>query len=80
MLYIKRPIPIEAMQYTGDNLIDITMFAKAHFYIKTDGSLYITTLEGDMLCPVGAYVIKGVDGEYYPCRGDIFEKTYVKYE
>lgn len=31
MLYTKRPIPIEAMQYTGDNLVDITMFAKAHF-------------------------------------------------
>lgn len=51
MLYIKRPIPIEAIRY-----------------------------EGDMLCPVGSYVVKGVDGEFYPCRGDIFEKTYVKYE
>ena len=39
-------------------------------------SLYIKTLEGDMFAPIGSYIIKGVNGEFYPCREDIFEKTY----
>lgn len=80
MLYIKKPIPVEAIQYTGDNLLDVTRFVKAHFYINSKGMLYINTLEGDMFCDRGSYIIMGVDGEYYPCRKDIFEKTYVEYK
>lgn len=80
MLYIKKPIPVEAIQYTGDNLLDVTRFVKAHFYINSKGMLYINTLEGDMFCDKGSYIIMGVDGEYYPCRKDIFEKTYVEYK
>lgn len=38
--------------------------------------LYVTTLEGDMHVSVGDYIIRGVDGELYPCKPDIFEKTY----
>ena len=41
-----------------------------------DGALIICTLEGDMTADVGDYVIKGVRGEYYPCKPDIFEATY----
>lgn len=80
MRYVKKPIPVEAIQYTGDNLLSVTQFAKAHFYINSKGMLYISTLEGDMLCDKGSYIIRGVDGEYYPCRKDIFEKTYVEYK
>lgn len=80
MMYVKKPIPVEAIQYTGDNLLSVTQFAKAHFYINSKGMLYISTLEGDMLCDKGSYIIRGVDGEYYPCRKDIFEKTYEVYE
>lgn len=40
----------------------------------------IHTLEGDMLARVGDYIIKGVNGEFYPCKPDIFEKTYEKVE
>jgi hypothetical protein len=38
--------------------------------------IYVRTLEGDMLASIGDYLIRGVAGEYYPCRADIFEKTY----
>lgn len=38
--------------------------------------LYVKTLEGDMHVSIGDYVIRGVNGELYPCKPDIFEKTY----
>jgi hypothetical protein len=41
-----------------------------------DGSLNITTLEGTMRADVGDFIIKGVKGEFYPCKADIFEATY----
>lgn len=40
------------------------------------GSLIIKTLEGDMKANIGDYIIKEINGEYYPCKPDIFEKTY----
>ncbi len=40
--------------------------------------LYVKTLEGDMYAKVGDYIIKGVNGELFPCKPDIFEKTYEK--
>ena len=74
--YIKRPIAIEALQWTGDNIEEIMAFANKDIISFRGGSLYVKTLEGDMLATIGSYVIKGVDGEFYPCREDIFEKTY----
>lgn len=43
---------------------------------KTDEKIIIHTLEGDMLASEGDYIITGVNGEQYPCKPDIFEKTY----
>lgn len=43
---------------------------------KTDEKITIHTLEGDMLASKGDYIITGVNGEQYPCKPDIFEKTY----
>lgn len=43
---------------------------------QTDTEMIIHTLEGDMLASIGDYIITGVDGEKYPCKPDIFEKTY----
>jgi hypothetical protein len=57
-----------------------------NFYIKFDngtcrqGSLMIETLEGDMKANVGDYIIKGVNGEFYPCKPDVFFKSYKKVE
>ncbi len=47
---------------------------------QTDQELYIDTLEGVMHASVGDYIITGVNGEQYPCKPDIFEKTYDKVE
>lgn len=43
---------------------------------QTDEEMIIPTLEGDMKASVGDYIITGVNGEQYPCKPDIFEKTY----
>ena len=43
---------------------------------QTNTEMIIHTLEGDMLASIGDYIITGVDGEQYPCKPDIFEKTY----
>lgn len=73
--YIKNPIPIDALQWDGDNEKEVLDFVGESAEIR-GGSLYIKTLEGAMLAPVGSYIIKGVNGEFYPCREDIFKKTY----
>ena len=44
--------------------------------VKDKGGFYIPTLEGDMKANIGDYIIKGVNGEFYPCKPDIFTKTY----
>lgn len=75
MKYRKKPIVVEAIQYTGDNLLEIMKFCgegKTLF----DYCLYIATLEGNMRVNIGDYVIKGVRGEFYPCEKSIFEETY----
>lgn len=88
MYYRKKPVVIEAIQWNGNNLTEIKEFVgdslvydiidtawqvgkgKPHVLMK------IKTLEGDMNASIGDYIIKGVDGEFYPCKPDIFEKTY----
>jgi len=52
------------------------MDANQHQYQRTFDGLVIHTLEGDHLASVGDYIIKGVQGEFYPCKPDIFKKTY----
>jgi len=52
------------------------------WYENADGhpSIRIRTLEGEMTASPGDYIIKGINGEYYPCKHDIFEQTYELYE
>lgn len=81
--YRKKPVVIEALQFTGDNiqalfdfmLIEPTEKQKNQDLTKAD-SVTIHTLEGDMLARPGDWIIKGVKGEYYPCKPDIFHQTY----
>lgn len=75
--YIKKPISIEAVQYTGDNFDELQTFAKDDVYIQ-DGYVFVHTIEGDMKMKnkVGDYLIKGVRGEFYFCEKNIFEETY----
>lgn len=47
---------------------------------QTDRKVVVHTLEGELLADIGDYIITGVNGEKYPCKPDIFEKTYVLVE
>lgn len=77
--YVKRPIPINAVQWTGYNKAEIIEFTQNRCRFTSNKiSIIIPTLEGDMGAMNGDYIIRGVDGEFYPCRRDIFEKTYEK--
>ena len=71
----KKPIVIEAVQWVGD-WKEIQEFCKSAE--DQDGNLLIPTLEGVMYANVnvGDWIIKGVSGEFYPCKPDIFEQTY----
>ena len=71
----KKPVTIEAIQWTGKNLSEIDNFVGRS--IANKGTiLIIHTLEGDMEASIDDYIIKGVNGEFYPCKPDIFAKTY----
>lgn len=78
--YRKKPVVIEAIQWTGDNLETVQTFMKPDKPIRwTDAHsdcLIIHTLEGDHRADIGDWIIRGVKGEYYPCKPDIFEQTY----
>lgn len=83
MKYRKKPIIIEAIQWLGNNKKEIADFAgeSANFEVANEKQLFnlsIQTLEGNMIASAGDYIIKGVNGEFYPCKPDIFEKTYEK--
>lgn len=80
-IYQKKPVRIEAIQYTGDNFDEIKEFVGDSYYENVDEhhltlNIGIKTLEGDMAISLFDYVIKGVNGEFYPCKPDIFKKTY----
>jgi len=73
----KKPIIVEAIEYTGDNKREIIDFTNGLALTNTCyDHLTIPTLEGDHNCSVGDYVIRGVKGEFYPCKPDIFLATY----
>ena len=74
--YRKKPVVIEALQYDGCNKKAIYAFATGYAFIKSSEQLVINTLEGEMLVSINDYVIKGVNGEFYPCKPDIFDKSY----
>ena len=81
MKYRKKPVVIEAMQYTGNNYDKVCDFVGKKLDIKGYGvSLIIETLEGNHIASIGDYIIKGVQGEFYPCKPDIFEPTYAVVE
>lgn len=74
--YRKKPVVIDAIQWNGnkDMLPEIKTFMG--YFQYANGNLIIQTLEGNMQASPGDYIIKGVNGEFYPCKPDIFEKTY----
>ena len=78
--FVKKPVVIEAIQYNGTNITEIESFVGAKLATRMssveDTQLVIPTLEGYMKTSKGDYVIKGIKGEFYPCKPDVFEKTY----
>ena len=88
MKYRKKPVVIEAVQWNGFNLEEIKEFvgdsliydiSDAAWKVGKDAPtihIGIKTLEGNHICSKGDYIIKGVQGEFYPCKPDIFMQTY----
>ena len=81
MKYRKKPVEIEAVQWTGENLGEIIDFVDGQLNYENNFEhntikMSIPTLEGVMAVSFGDYIIKGVHGEFYPCKPDIFKKTY----
>ena len=79
----KKPVVIEAVRWTGKNSVDeVGEFLNGvedvlfHNPYDKDGFITIPTLEGTMTVSPGDWIIRGVKGEYYPCKPDIFEATY----
>lgn len=83
--YRKQPVEVEAVQFTRNNWDEVVKFTEGkacHMTIERciDGKCecIIPTLEGDHIASEGDFIIKGVNGEFYPCKPDIFWKTYVR--
>ena len=87
--YRKIPVEIDAFKLNSRGLVGEDWFWDAvtnntiityYFgkYTKEDAYCIIKTLEGNMRANTGDYIIRGVNGEIYPCKADIFEKTYIK--
>lgn len=83
MRYRKKPVVVEAMQLTSENVNSVRAWAasgsrKTLVGRDEEGRPFVTiqTLEGAMRATLGDYIIKGIKGEFYPCKPDIFEATY----
>lgn len=80
--YRKKPVVVEAVQWEGtiESAKEINEFTHDDTITLAPVSqvLYIHTLEGVMEAQVGDFIIKGVKGEFYPCKPDIFERTYME--
>ena len=74
--YVKKTIVVEAVQYNGNNVQEILNFCCGTVVVGMLSEITIKTLEGPLHVSEGDFIIKGVEGEFYPCKPDIFEKTY----
>jgi len=86
--YRKKPVEIEAVQFNGFDTTSgqvilserpewlISEFGNKVLFFGEKDTLTIKTLEGEHIASIGDYIIKGVKGEFYPCKPDIFELTY----
>ena len=78
--YIKNPIEIEAIQWNGNNTEEIKEFVEDSMrdFNYEQNIISIETPEGVMKASLNDYIIKGIKGEFYPCKPDIFENSYTK--
>lgn len=87
--YRKKPVEIEAVQWKGNNQEEVFAFLGYHgdvtiaistptFFYNPSNGLWLLTLEGQLRASKNDYIIKGVKGEFYACKPDIFLMTYDK--
>lgn len=74
--YRKKPVVVDAIQFTPLTIDECEEFVGGDLGRGPGGSWVIATLEGAMTVSVGDWIIKGVQGEFYPCKPDIFAETY----
>lgn len=74
--YRKKPVEVEAIQFDGKNQEEVARFMGVVQYDRHSRGIEIDTLEGTHLARPGDWIIRGIQGEYYPCKPDIFEATY----
>jgi len=77
--YRKKPVVVEAVQWTGARFYLIRRFCPTATGLKDSRKIteiLIPTLEGTMRAEIGDWIIRGIKGEFYPCKPDIFEATY----
>lgn len=81
--YTKKPVRVKAIRWDGENTDDVQEFIgkrvpKQYSAIEKDKvvAMFINTLEGEMAVSIGDYIVKGVMGEHYPVKPEIFELTY----
>lgn len=78
--YKKKPIIVDAIKYDKQHIGKMLNFCGVLEYNPHNNEYYVRTLEGRMKVNDGDYIIKGINGEFYPCRADIFLKTYEEVE
>ena len=80
MKFRKKPVVIDAVQWTGSNEAEVSDFMGSSPTFKSDPTggytVGIVTLEGTVTASMGDWIIRGVKGENYPCKPDIFAATY----
>ena len=81
MRAMKKPIEVQVIQFDGWNWRECYQFMSNEPLmftcdVRKEEYIMIKTLEGNMRCDIGDYIIKGVKGEFYPCKPDIFKDTY----
>ena len=75
-MFRKRPVVIEARQWIGTNSDDLMEWSGGLVYYTPFSGCNVHTLEGIMRADLGDWIIRGVQGEFYPCKPDTFAETY----
>ncbi len=74
--FVHLPTEKQAYQYDGDNGFDIALWADGKAYLTVEGQLIVGAKQGEFIVSTGDYVVRGTEGEFYPCPADIFHDNY----
>lgn len=78
-IFRKRPVDVEAFQWHGEEVEGFERICVGKDELSNDCyNLVIPTLNGPVYAVEGEWIVKGIEGEFYPCRDDIFKKTYIE--